>query len=246
MKDIFTLHAISKQFADEKGRHHFALKNISFSVENGEFFVLIGPSGCGKSTLLRILAGLETETTGAITMEHGLAHGDLGFVFQQFALLPWLTVYGNIELGLLSREPHPTIRHQKIMAIIDELRLTQFTYAHPHELSGGMRQRVGFARALVTEPKILLLDEPFSELDTFTAEELRQELLRIWALRKMTIVLVSHNIPETIALADRIGVLSARPGTLIEIVHNPLARPRDLRSAQSFALEDKLRDYLKQ
>jgi sulfonate transport system ATP-binding protein len=237
-----SLDRVSKAFPPSgKGKGKtYAVENVSLDIRDGEFFVFVGPSGCGKSTLLRMISGLEKEYEGTVTLGDGLFHRDIGFVFQQFALLPWLTVYQNVELPLIARGIEESERRKAVEPELKRLGLDRFAHAHPRELSGGMRQRVGIARALVTRPRLLLLDEPFSELDSFTATELRKDLLRIWEERKMTIVMVSHIVPEAIELADRIAVMTPRPGKVEMIVKNDLPRPREKRSPEFFAMEDKL------
>jgi NitT/TauT family transport system ATP-binding protein len=185
-----TLARVSKTFAGNGHAKTFALENVSLQIQDGEFFIFLGPSGCGKSTLLRIMSGLETASEGECTLADGIFHRDIGFVFQQFALLPWLTVYENVEIGLIARGIPEAERRPAILHELKHLGLEQFAKSFPRELSGGMRQRVGIARALVTNPKLLFLDEPFSELDSFTAAALRTDLLRIWQERKLTVVMV--------------------------------------------------------
>ena len=216
------------------------LEDVNLTVHEGEFLLLLGPSGCGKSTLLRVITNLEAHTGGSIEFHTPLNINDIGFVFQDFGLLPWLTVEKNVELGLIGRGVPEAERKEKVKKILGQFGLSKFAQYPPRELSGGMRQRVGLARALVTGPKIIFLDEPFSELDFFTAESLRKLLLDIWQEYKITIVMVSHYIDEAIELADRIAVFSPRPGTILEIVKDDLPRPRDSRSATFFALEDEV------
>jgi ABC-type nitrate/sulfonate/bicarbonate transport system ATPase subunit len=236
---------IYKHFGDGDGGTMPALKDIDLAVERGEFFVMLGPSGSGKSTILRIMSGLECEFGGTLELGADLHPEDLNFVFQQFALLPWLTVAENVRLGLSSRGIPEKEKDRVVRGELEQLGLAKFASAHPHELSGGMKQRVGLARAFATDPKILFLDEPFSELDSFTAEELRAELLRVHAERKMTIVMVTHLIDEALELADRIAVLTPRPGHIEKIVHNPLSRPRAKRSPEFFKLYDELYNLIK-
>ena len=202
--------------------------------------MLLGPSGSGKSTLLRILCGLDTATHGRIAFGSGLSTGDIGFVFQQFALLPWLSVEENIAMGLIARNTAEGECRRIVGELVRQFGLEKFARSHIRELSGGMRQRVGIARALAINPKILLLDEPFSELDIYTADELRADLLSIWKERALTVVMVSHLVTESIELADRIAVFTPRPGHIEKIVVNPLPRPRNKRSSEFFALEDEL------
>jgi len=206
---------------------------------------LVGPSGSGKSTLLRIMSGLEKNHKGEVVLGNDTGHKDMSFVFQQFALLPWLTVYQNIELGLLSKKIDPKLRHSLVTKELKQFGLEKFANAYPKDLSGCMKQRVGIARALVTSPKIIFMDEPFSELDSFTAEELRKELLQIWSQRKPTIIMVTHIIAEALELADRIAVLSKRPAKIEKVVKNNLNRPRAMRSNEFFGLEDQLYQLIK-
>ncbi len=170
---------------------------------------------------------------------------NVGFVFQQFALLPWLSVFQNIELPLLARHTPPEERKKRVEAELKRFHLEKFAHTRPRELSGGMRQRVGIARALITEPKIVFMDEPFSELDSFTAEELRAELLEIWSERKVTIVMVTHIVEEALELADRVAVITPRPGTIEKIVINDLPRPRNKRSESFYRLADELYKLIK-
>jgi NitT/TauT family transport system ATP-binding protein len=231
---------VQKSFPEKDGRHALALKDVSLTIARGEFFVILGPSGCGKSTLLRIFSGLDTATHGHVEYGEGIAPQDIGFVFQHFALLPWMTVRENIELGLISRGVPAADRAKIVREELALFGLSRHADHHPRDLSGGLRQRVGLARAFAPKPKLLFMDEPFSELDSFTAEELRQELLRQWRERGATIVLVTHIIAEALELADRIAVMTGRPGAVEAIVENTLPRPRDKRSPAFFALEDKL------
>ncbi len=245
MPAILTLNKISKTFTDKPGQALLALQHITLDIYAGEFFVFLGPSGSGKSTLLRIMSGLETAYEGRVVLDAVIWHVDISFVFQQFALLPWLTVEENVGLWLIAQKIDQKVLHERVADELKLFGLEKFARSFPKELSGGMRQRVGLARALVTQPKILFMDEPFSELDSFTAEELRQELLKIWIDRKMTIVMVSHNIEEALELADRIAVLTPRPGRIEKIVDNPLSRPRHKRSVEFYQLYDQLYALIK-
>ena len=233
------LKKITKYF-EEDGKKLAVLENINLEIENGEFFVLVGPSGSGKSTLLRIMSGLEKKYTGEVIFDKNISHHDISFVFQQFALLPWLTVFENVELGLLSKKIDEKNRHSMVMRELSQFGLEKFAHSYPRDLSGGMRQRVGIARALATDPKIIFMDEPFSELDSFTAEELRKELLQIWSKRRPTIIMVTHIIAEALELADRVAVLTPRPAKIERIIKNTLSRPRAMRSNDFFHLEDQL------
>ena len=236
---------LSKSFIDESGHKLDVLENINLEIETGEFFIMVGPSGSGKSTILRIMSGLEKSYQGQVEMGTGISKNDFSFVFQQFALLPWLNVYENIALGLNARHISQTEQKKIINKELEVFKLEKFVHAFPRELSGGMRQRVGIARALTTNPKIIFMDEPFSELDSFTAEELRQEILRIWQERHPTIIMVTHIIEEALELADRIAVLTNRPGRIEKIITNYLNRPRQKRSPEFYNLEDELYKLIK-
>ncbi len=244
MKPILRLDNIGKTFTDGN-KPQTVLSDISLSINPGEFFLLLGPSGCGKSTLLRIMSGLEKEHDGKLSYGHGITERDFGFVFQQFALLPWLTVFQNVELGLQGHGVPQIERTARVTKELKRFGLQKAANVYPKELSGGMKQRVGLARAWAMNPKIIFMDEPFSEIDSFTAEELRHELLELWHERKQTIVMVSHQIPEAIELASRIAVMSANPGEIDRIIKNPLPRPRILRAPEFFKLEDKLADAMR-
>lgn len=241
---VISLSHISKSFAT-KPKPLVALADITLAIEEGEICVFIGPSGCGKSTLLRIMSGLDRGYEGTSVFGEGMTQRDIGFVFQQFALLPWLTVFQNVALPLIARKVPVREIHHRVTGELTRRGLKDFAKNYPHELSGGMRQRVGIARALITEPKILFMDEPFSELDSFTAEELRHELLGIWQERKFTVILVTHNITEAVQLGDRIAVFTPRPGRVEKILVNILPRPRTKRSEGFYKLEDEIAEIIK-
>lgn len=237
MKPIISLKNIKKIFT-ENGYHNAVLSDIDIEIGDGEFFVFVGPSGCGKSTLLRIMSGLEKNYDGQVTFAGGITHNDIGFVFQQFALFPWLTVEENMGIGLLARRVKKHTQKEIIRKELELFGLEKFAHAYPRDLSGGMRQRVGIARALATSPRIMFMDEPFSELDSFTAEELRKELLTLWKNHTLTIILVTHIVEEALELADRIAVMTPRPGKIEKIFENTLSRPRQERSEGFYNLED--------
>lgn len=240
MPNAITLSHVSKTFDDPSGAAFQAVRDVSLTIRTGEFFVFLGPSGSGKSTLLRLMSGLEKSYDGTIRLAPDITQSDMAFVFQQFALFPWLTVRKNVEIGLLRMNLPDGVRKARVAKELKRLGLQKFAEAYPRDLSGGLRQRVGLARALVVNPKIIFMDEPFSELDSFTAEDLRQEVLRIWEATGVTIVMVTHLIPEAIELADRIAVLTPRPAALERVVVNTMPRPRAKRSPEFFGLEDKL------
>lgn len=239
---------VTKIFRRESEPDLVVLKNIDLKIDQGVFFVFLGPSGSGKSTLLRLMSGLEKDFSGEIVLGEGIKKTDLSFVFQQFALLPWLTVFDNVALGLRARGISEEEVSMGVFKELERFGLKNFSHAHPRELSGGMRQRVGIARALIAEPKIIFMDEPFSELDSFTAEGLRKDLLNIWRGATdgknidthPTIIMVTHLIQEAIELADRIAVLTPLPGKIEEIVINDLPRPRNRRADNFWRLEDRL------
>ncbi|MBI4991978.1 MAG: ABC transporter ATP-binding protein [Candidatus Harrisonbacteria bacterium] len=246
MEPIISLHKINKTFKERPDLPPLkVLEDINLEVFDGEFLVLVGPSGSGKSTLLRIMSGLEKSYDGEVKLKAGISSADTSFVFQQFALLPWLTVEENIELGLIGRKISKNERKRRVAEELKLFGLEQFKNSRPKELSGGMRQRVGIARAIVTNPKIIFMDEPFSELDSFTAEELRKELLNIWQKRKPTIVMVTHIISEALKLGDRVAVLTPRPGKIEKVTSNSLPRPRAERSGDFYKLEDELYSLIK-
>ncbi|WP_428935152.1 nitrate/sulfonate/bicarbonate ABC transporter ATP-binding protein [Streptomyces sp. ACT015] len=238
--------ALTKSYAGADGELP-VLSGIDLRVRAGEVVALLGKSGSGKSTLLRCLAGLIPVSSGAVTYRGTPLTGanpGTAMVFQTFALLPWLTVQQNVELGLEAKGIAPAARAEAARRAIDLIGLDGFESAFPKELSGGMRQRVGFARALVVEPDVLMMDEPFSALDVLTAENLRGELMELWESGRFptrAIVLVTHNIEEAVLMADRIVVLGARPyGTIREVFEVGLDRPRD-RDAPAFeALIDRV------
>jgi NitT/TauT family transport system ATP-binding protein len=209
------------------------LDQVSLELRSGEFVALLGPSGSGKSTLLRILAGLVAPSAGEVLVHGRQLYGPnphVAMVFQTFALFPWLTVLQNVELGLLSKDLTPEERRAQALQAIDLIGLDGFEAAYPRELSGGMKQRVGFARALVVEPEVLLMDEPFSALDVLVAENLRHELLDLWLARRIptrAILMVTHNIEEAVSMADRLLVFSANPGRIrAELPGLPIAERR--------------------
>ncbi|MCD6107088.1 MAG: ABC transporter ATP-binding protein [Caldisericaceae bacterium] len=235
-----------KQIFPLKNKELVVLDDINFVANNGEFIAFVGPSGCGKSTLLRIIAGLVVPSSGKVLFKENPVkeiNTNVSIIFQTFGLLPWLDVTENITLGLEARGFPLKERLRKAFKYIDLVGLEGFEEAYPRELSGGMKQRVGIARALVMEPELLLMDEPFSSLDAFTAQNLREEILRLWSsgeLSLKSILMVTHNIEEAIYLADRVIVLSTHPGKIISDVPVTLPRPRDRDSVEFIKLYDKL------
>jgi NitT/TauT family transport system ATP-binding protein len=242
---LLELKHIAKSFAHAKGTLP-VLEDISFTIDEGQFIAVVGPSGCGKSTMLRIVNGLMSATSGQVLYQGRQVDGinlECALVFQSFALLPWLSVKANVELGLEARGVPLAEREKRAGVYIDKVGLDGFEEAYPRELSGGMKQRVGLARALAVGPRLLLMDEPFSALDALTAITLREELLDLWQSRDMpvhTIMMVTHTIEEAVELADRILVLSAHPGRLVADLPVTLQRPRDRRKEEFNTLTDKV------
>lgn len=242
---LLELRHVSKSYPYRKGQLR-VLEEVSLCVEEGDFVVLVGPSGSGKSTLLRIINGMVPPTSGQVLYRGNQLNGinlECAVVFQSFALMPWLTVKGNVELGLEARAIAPAERERRAGFYIDKVGLDGFEEAYPRELSGGMKQRVGLARALAVEPRILLMDEPFSALDALTAITLREELLDIWQAPDTpthTIIMVTHMIEEAIELADRILVMTPAPGRLVRDLRVDLARPRDRRTEAFNQLSDQV------
>lgn len=219
---------IGKVFANARGQVT-ALTDINISIGDGEFFSIVGPSGCGKTTLLRILAGLDTASSGTVTIKVTADDRPINsMVFQEQSVFPWLTVMDNVAYGLKLRGVSKEERYQIAEKYIRMIGLTKFAKAYPHQLSGGMKQRVSVARAFANDPEILLMDEPFGALDEQNRILLQQELLRIWEVSKKTTVFITHSIDEALCLSDRILIMTAHPGTVKSIVNVDLPRPRDI------------------
>ncbi len=219
---------LGKIYRDGRGHAVTALEDVTFAAEPEEFLAILGPSGCGKSTLLGAIAGLLPASSGGIFFEGARRSGQplTATVFQEFALLPWRTARANVELGLEELGLPAAERAARARHYIDQMGLGGFEDRYPHQLSGGMRQRVGIARALAVDPAVLLMDEPFSALDAQTRTLMMEELLAIWERARTTIVYVTHNIQEAIFMADRVIVLSRRPGRVLASVPVALPRPR--------------------
>jgi NitT/TauT family transport system ATP-binding protein len=246
-----TLNGISKIFTTRRGDVH-ALDDVSLSIHRKEFVCLLGPSGCGKSTILTLIAGLAKPSAGSVTVdgrsvEAARRNHRIGLVFQDAVLLPWRTASENVSLPLEVLKIPRQERDNRIKAALALVGLTGFERRFPHELSGGMRQRLGIARALSFDPQVLLMDEPFGALDAITRDNMSIELLRIWEHRQKTVVFVTHSISEAVYLSDRVVVMTPRPGRIAGIVENLLPRPRPLRirdSSEFIALSRQLRDLL--
>jgi ABC-type nitrate/sulfonate/bicarbonate transport system ATPase subunit len=231
---------LSKTFRAD-GHEVPVLNDVTLDVREGELVCILGPSGCGKSTLLNIVGGFVPPTSGGVTIDGEPVKGPdprRVFVFQERGVFPWLTVEGNIGFGLARLPAEEKAR--RIAHYVHLVGLEGFEKAYPQELSGGMKQRVEVARALAVDPDVLYLDEPFGALDSITRLVMRSELLRIWEAEKKTILFVTHDIEESVQLADRIVVLSARPGAIRKVVDVDLAHPRDLSSPRYLALRDSI------
>ncbi|NLU82402.1 ABC transporter ATP-binding protein [Rhodococcus sp. HNM0569] len=232
------IQSVTKQFASREGAPFTAVDGIDLSVREGEFLVLVGPSGCGKSTLLDLLGGLSTPTSGRILLDGAPVDGpglDRGIVFQQYALLPWRSARRNIEFGLEAKGVPRGERRVIADEYLELVGLHGFGDHYPHELSGGMKQRVAIARSLAYDPEVLLMDEPFAALDAQTRESLQDELLRIRKATGKTIVFITHSIDEAVYLGERVAVLSARPGRIKTFVDVDIDRGHDdVRSSEQF------------
>ena len=245
MPPKISIRGVSKSFVKRNGGAREtlveALQSVSLEVAEREFISIVGPSGCGKTTLLRIIDGLIPCERGEIMIDGRPVSGpaqDRGMVFQTFGLLPWRTVADNVALGLEIAGVDAKTRKSTVQHWIGVVGLAGFERHYPHELSGGMQQRVGLARVLAINPAVILMDEPFGALDAQTREFMQEELLRIWNQEKKTVIFITHSIDEAIYLSDRVAVMSARPGRIVEIWDVNLPRPRwdyDARSAPAFS-----------
>ncbi|NNN26648.1 ABC transporter ATP-binding protein [Pseudomonas nitroreducens] len=226
---LVSFRQVAKSFPVD-GRELQAIERFDLEVADGEFIAIVGASGCGKSTLLRLLVGLDREFQGEIRIDgkpiDGIG-GERGIVFQEHRLFPWLTVEQNVALGLVNEPLSETGKAARVADYLQLVGLTAFARAYPHQLSGGMAQRVAIARGLVASPRILLLDEPFGALDALTRQQLQEELQRIRQRERITTVLVTHDVEEALFLADRVVVMAPRPGRIKRIVEVPLEHPRE-------------------
>ncbi|TLP73362.1 ABC transporter ATP-binding protein [Pseudomonas nitroreducens] len=226
---LVSFRQVAKSFPVD-GRELQAIERFDLEIADGEFIAIVGASGCGKSTLLRLLVGLDREFQGEIRIDgapiDGIG-GERGIVFQEHRLFPWLSVEQNVALGLVNEPLSDTGKAARVADYLQLVGLTAFARAYPHQLSGGMAQRVAIARGLVASPRILLLDEPFGALDALTRQQLQEELLRIRQRERITTVLVTHDVEEALFLADRVVVMAPRPGRIKRIVEVPLKHPRE-------------------
>ena len=254
-KSKISVRNVSRTFPAADGKCVNALENINFEIEDnfssagrdvGEFRVLLGPSGCGKSTLLRLIAGLDRADSGEVLVNEQPVSGpgkDRGMVFQKYTSFPWLTVAGNIAYGLKINGVPGEKAKETVAQLIQAIGLSGFENAYPETLSGGMQQRVAIARTLALRPSVILMDEPFGALDAQTRSEMQQLLLKVWDETASTILFVTHDVEEAIYLADRIFIMSAHPGTIVEDVQVPFDRPRDLGLKQRNEFHD-LQNYV--
>ena len=232
------LNSVSKKF-----NNFLALDKVNFEVADGEFVCLLGPSGCGKTTILRLVAGLVAPNEGGLILDGKNIEGvnkECGFVFQEYALFPWRTVKENIEFGPEVKGMTTQERNRISKHYIDLVGLNGFENHYPNELSGGMKQRVGIARAYANNPKLLLMDEPFGALDAQTRNLMQGELLRIWEKEHISVLFVTHSVDEAVYLGDKVVVMSARPGTVKEIFNVKLSRPRIRTSLEANIIRDKV------
>ena len=242
-KKKLIIHDVNKSFI-VNGQSVDVLKDINLEIEEGEFVVIVGHSGCGKSTLLKMIAGLETNDTGELSVDGKEISGpgmDRGMIFQEHRLFPWLSIEKNVQLGLkgLSKEEKRKLSDQ----YLELVKLSEFKKAYPSQLSGGMSQRAAIARSLVSQPEILLLDEPFGALDALTKIELQEEMLKIRERFHNTMIMVTHDIEEAVYLADRIVVMSARPGRIKDVIKVELGKYRDRGSTDFTYYKKKMFDY---
>src|SRR5579864_9053704 len=225
-------HLSKRYWFEREDREVLAVSDVSLSVADGEFLAIVGPSGCGKTTLLNIVAGLLPYEEGTVSIDEKRVQGpgvDRAVVFQHSALLPWRTIAGNIRYGMeMQRRFDEATMRERTDHFVKMVGLNGFERHYPNELSGGMQQRVNLARALAADPKVLLMDEPFAALDAQTREFMQAELLKIWSENRKTVVFITHQINEAVYLADRVAVMSARPGRLKEVFKVPFGRPRTL------------------
>ncbi|GAA5262200.1 ABC transporter ATP-binding protein [Methanocalculus sp. MC3] len=238
---------VGKTFTARQNEQLIALDNVSAEISRGEFLCMLGPSGCGKTTLLRMIGGLDHPTSGEIIVEGTPVTGPdprLAMIFQEYSLYPWRTVRANVGFGLQMRGMPHDEREEIVNRFIGLVGLEGFGDSYPYELSGGMRQRVAVARALATDPAVLLMDEPFGALDARTRNRMQKELLLIWEKTKKTVMFVTHSVDEAVFLADRIMVLSARPGRIAGIYDVDIPRPRDRTSVEFATIRRNVLEFI--
>ena len=233
---MLSVHVREKHYADRGGKRHVALRDLRLSAADGEFVCLVGPSGCGKSTLLNIIGGLDAAAEASVGLDAGTPAASVGFMFQEPRLMPWLTVMENVCLVCAERPEAAALAGQ----LLEAMELGEVVDAFPGALSGGMQRRVALARAFVIEPRLLLMDEPFVSLDAPTAGRLRSMLITLWQRRRATVLFVTHDLREALALADRVCFLSSSPGRIVLEHRIELPRPRDPQSAEIGTMYEEL------
>ncbi len=246
MPQAVGLYEVAKTYQTAAGPVE-ALQPVGLEIAAGEFVSLLGPSGCGKSSLLRMIAGLSTPSGGSIRVLGNRVEGpgpERAVVFQDYALFPWMTVQANVEFGLEARRVPARTRETAARRLLTLVGLRDFCERYPHELSGGMRQRVSIARALAVEPELLLMDEPFGALDAQTRSVMQSELLRIWEAERKTVVFVTHSVDEALFLSDKIVVMTARPGRIKAVIELDAPRPRDLTADDMIAAKRRILSLL--
>ncbi|MGM4903867.1 ABC transporter ATP-binding protein [Tardiphaga sp. 866_E4_N2_1] len=232
-RTLIRVENIEKKFATHSGEVVTALERVNLDIKENEFVSVVGPSGCGKTTLLRTLAGLTSVTSGAVNFDGEILRGprsDVGIVFQQALLLPWNTVLDNVLLSPHLKKDRSEATRRRAERWLAFMGLADFAKKYPFELSGGMQQRVAICRALMREPKVLLMDEPFGALDAMTRESLNVELMRVCSEEKKTVLFITHSIPEAVLLGDRVVVMSPRPGRISDVIDVDIERPRSLKT----------------
>lgn len=240
---FISIEGVSKIYELKDKSNSVALEKVDLSIEEGKFICLLGPSGCGKTTLLNMIAGFDKPSTGAIKINGNDVSQpsiDRIAIFQNFGLLPWRTVIKNVELGLESKRFDEKKRREIAEGYLELVGLSNYKDHHPHQLSGGMQQRIAIARALAVDPEILFMDEPFGALDAMTRMTMQDEIEKIWQEKKKTIIFVTHDIEEAVFLADRIVIMTAGPGKVKKIIDVPLARKRDRTSPGFLAIRDEV------
>ncbi len=246
---IIDIRNLSKQYATKRGDPVLAVDDVTLKIAENSFTCIVGPSGCGKSTILRVAAGLDSATSGSVHYRSDPVTrpcGKIGLVFQEYSLFPWLTVIENVAMGPTFCGVNRDKREADAKTYLRMVDMLDFRHAYPHELSGGMRQRVAIARALTNAPDVLLMDEPFGALDAHTRILLQRELLQVWELTRKTIILVTHSVDEAVYLADRIVVMTSRPGRIRSVLDVDMDRPRSRAEPRFGQLTDHILKELEQ
>jgi ABC-type nitrate/sulfonate/bicarbonate transport system ATPase subunit len=243
---LITIENINRIYRDTKGNPLYALKDVNIAIEKGEFVSIVGPSGCGKTTLLRLIAGLDRPQSGTLSIDGAEIAGagyERGYIFQQATLFPWATVYENVATGLKARKVYKQHK-ERVQEYISMIGLGGFENSYPHEISGGMAQRVAIIRSLINEPKVLLLDEPLGALDAFKRMELQELLRDVWKKTGTTMVMVTHDVDEAISLSERIVIMSPRPGRIVDIIGIELGNVRERTGDDFIAIRKKILESL--